>query len=46
LEEKVSLLVRQEPTSEPVDTNLDITLEELERLGKQLAEWQRQLLRP
>lgn len=46
LEEKVSLLVRQEPTSEPVDRNLDSTLEELERLGKQLAEWQRHLLRP
>lgn len=46
LEEKVSLLVRREPASEPADSNLDSTLEELERLGKQLAEWQRHLLRP
>ena len=46
LEEKVGSLARQEPASRPDENNLDATLEELERLGKQLAEWQRDLLRP
>lgn len=46
LEEKVSSLVHREQASEPKENSLDATLEELERLGKQLAEWQRDLLRP
>jgi hypothetical protein len=46
LEEKVVHLVRKEPSPRPRKESLDATLEELERLGKQLEQWQRDLLRP
>lgn len=46
LEEKVTHLVREEPSPQDAAKSLDATLEELERLGKQLELWQRDLLKP